>query len=106
MSIVEVRPATRRRPSPPVLPVGTAVTVRNRYMGTWSAGFVVVAHEGEGYRIRRASDGAVIDQVIAADDVREPYDRCEPYLLEAPDAGSSPAPEAAGVAAGPGRRRP
>jgi len=83
VSIVEVRPPGQR-PSPPVLPAGTRVAVRNHYLGTWSAGFEVLSHDADGYRIGRLSDGAVIDQVIAFDDVREPYDRREPYVLDAP----------------------
>ena len=58
-----------RRPHP----VGAQVAVRNRYLGTWSPGFEVVAVRHDGYRIRRSSDGAVFGDVIAFGDVREPF---------------------------------
>jgi hypothetical protein len=53
--------------------VGMKVAVRNRYLGTWSAGFEVVALHLEGYSIRRTSDGAVLPEVIRFSDVREPW---------------------------------
>ncbi|HUY22145.1 MAG TPA: hypothetical protein VMV22_07365 [Acidimicrobiales bacterium] len=53
--------------------VGAKVAVRNRYLGTWSPGFEVAALHRDGYRIRRASDGAVFGEVIAFGDVREPF---------------------------------
>jgi hypothetical protein len=53
--------------------VGMRVAVRNRYLGTWSAGFEVVALHLEGYSIRRTSDGALLPQVIPFSDVREPW---------------------------------
>ena len=49
------------------------VAVRNRYLGTWSAGFEIVALHLDGYSIRRTSDGAVLPQVIPFSDVREPW---------------------------------
>jgi hypothetical protein len=54
--------------------VGVKVAVRNRYLGTWSAGFEVVALHLDGYSIRRTSDGAVLPEVIPFSDVREPWD--------------------------------
>ena len=53
--------------------VGMKVAVRNRYLGTWSAGFEVVALHLDGYSIRRTSDGAVLPEVIPFSDVREPW---------------------------------
>jgi hypothetical protein len=53
--------------------VGMKVAVRNRYLGTWSAGFEVVALRLDGYSIRRTSDGAVLPEVIPFSDVREPW---------------------------------
>jgi len=53
--------------------VGMKVAVRNRYLGTWSAGFEVVALHLDGYSIKRTSDGAVLPQVIPFSDVREPW---------------------------------
>jgi len=78
VSIVDVRPA-RPEPTATLLPAGTRVAVRNRYLGTWSAGFEVVEVDDDGYRIRRSSDGAEIMQRIAVDDVREPLDAREPF---------------------------
>ena len=52
---------------------GMKVAVRNRYLGTWSAGFEVVATHLDGYSIRRISDGAVLPEVIPFSDVREPW---------------------------------
>jgi hypothetical protein len=59
--------------SEPSSDVGMKVAVRNRYLGTWSVGFEVVALHLEGYSIRRTSDGAVIPGVIPFSDVREPW---------------------------------
>jgi hypothetical protein len=71
MTMVDVR-----TPAPPHrLPthgVGAEVAVRNRYLGTWSDGFEIVALLPDGYRIKRASDGAVMAGVIPFKDVREP----------------------------------
>jgi hypothetical protein len=41
----------------PTSNVGMKVAVRNRYLGTWSAGFEVVAMHLDGYSIRRTTDG-------------------------------------------------
>ena len=57
----------------PAPEVGMKVAVRNRYLGTWSAGFEVVALHLDGYAIRRTSDGAVLPEVIPFSDVREPW---------------------------------
>ena len=72
MSIIdEVTPS--RPDTVPAPAVGMKVAVRNRYLGTWSAGFEVVALHLDGYSIRRTSDGAVLPQVIPFSDVREPW---------------------------------
>jgi hypothetical protein len=72
VSIVDARsPDGRERV--PEQDVGMNVAVRNRYLGTWSAGFEVVALHLDGYSIRRTSDGAVLPQVIPFSDVREPW---------------------------------
>jgi hypothetical protein len=72
MSIVDVMVAPAQ-PRSAAHRVGAPVAVRNRYLGTWSAGFEVVALHPQGCLIRRASDGSVIPEVIPFDDVREPY---------------------------------
>jgi hypothetical protein len=65
--------ATKQPGSAPSPEVGMKVAVRNRYLGTWSAGFEVVALHLDGYSIRRTSDGAVLPEVIPFNDVREPW---------------------------------
>jgi hypothetical protein len=52
------------------LAVGTAVDVRSRYVGSWSAGFEVAQAVRDGYRVRRMSDGSVLPDVFTNDDVR------------------------------------
>ena len=58
-------PAPRGR-----LEVGTSVAVRNRFVGSWRGGFEVVEQVGDGYRIKRVSDGAILPDVIGGDEVR------------------------------------
>lgn len=55
----------RARPS---LSPGTRVEVRNGF--DWSSGFAVEVHDGDGYRIRRRSDGSVLPVTFEAGDVR------------------------------------
>jgi hypothetical protein len=72
VSIVDA--ITARQPGTvPTTDVGMKVAVRNRYLGTWCAGFEIVALHLDGYSIRRTSDGAVLPQVIPFTDVREPW---------------------------------
>jgi hypothetical protein len=72
MSIVDA--ITARQPGAVATSdVGMKVAVRNRYLGTWCAGFEIVALHLDGYSIRRTSDGAVLPQVIPFIDVREPW---------------------------------
>jgi len=52
------------------LEVGTPICVRNRFIGDWTSGFKVAEVLGDGYRIRRLSDGHVFPDVFAFDDVR------------------------------------
>ena len=47
---------------PDLLPVGTPVMVRTRYLGSWAAGFVVAEVLEAGYRLRRVSDGSQVPQ--------------------------------------------
>jgi hypothetical protein len=49
---------------------GTIVEIRNRFELRWVRGFEVVEAYGEGYRVRRLSDGSVLPVVFSADDVR------------------------------------
>jgi transcriptional regulator with XRE-family HTH domain len=50
--------------------VGTPVMVRTRYLGSWATGYEVAEVLDDGYRLRRLSDGSVLPDVIAFDDVR------------------------------------
>ena len=52
------------------LDVGRKVYVRNRFLGDWSTGVEVAEVLGDGYRIRRLSDGQVFPDVFAFNDVR------------------------------------
>ncbi len=49
---------------------GTKVDVRPRFQGTWVRGFEVAEVTDGGYRIRRLSDGSVLGELFARDDVR------------------------------------
>lgn len=53
-----------------LLPPGTGVEVRNGFDGGWSKGFEVAELDGEGYRVVRCSDRAVLPRTFGADDVR------------------------------------
>ena len=47
------------------MPVGTEVCVWNPSLEAWTAGFAVAEALGDGYRLRRLSDGHVFDHVFA-----------------------------------------
>jgi hypothetical protein len=65
---------TTRRTWPGDTPaVGARIAVRNRYLGTWSPGFEVVAVHRDGCRVKRTSDGAVLPDLIPLTEVREPF---------------------------------
>jgi len=49
---------------------GTKVDVRNRFQGTWVRGFEIAEVTGDGYRIRRLSDGSTLGELFSRDDVR------------------------------------
>jgi len=50
---------------------GTRVDVRNRYVGAWSHGFEIAEHvQGDGYRVRRVSDGSVLQEPVSSEEVR------------------------------------
>lgn len=53
------------------LRVGTRVDVHTRYeLGRWAPGFTIAEVRPDGYRIRRASDGAVLNETIGPDEIR------------------------------------
>lgn len=54
---------------------GTQIDVRNRYQGTWVRGFEVAEVAEQGYRIRRLSDGTVLDELFSRDDLRRQRNR-------------------------------
>jgi hypothetical protein len=62
----------RTNPSEPtlMLPVGTSVDVKNRYIGSWSRGFEIAGMADEGYLIRRLSDGSVLPEALSFHEVR------------------------------------
>lgn len=60
---------TSSEPFPPIA-TGDVVELRVRFTGGWSAGFVVVAEEQGGYRVRRLSDGAILPTLTSAADIR------------------------------------
>jgi len=79
VSVVDA--VTPKQPGTAATPdVGMKVAVRNRYLGTWSAGFEVMALHLEGYSIRRTSDGAVLPGVIPFSDVREPWGSASDWM--------------------------
>jgi hypothetical protein len=53
-----------------LLPEGTPVDVRNRFVGSWSHGFEIAERVAGGYRIRRLSDNSVLPDVFPNEDVR------------------------------------
>ena len=65
--VERVETSDRRRPA---LGVGMKICVRNRFLGDWSMGFEVADVLGDGYRIRRISDGLCFPDVFPLDDVR------------------------------------
>jgi hypothetical protein len=53
------------------LRVGTRVDVHTRYeVGRWAPGFTIAEVRPDGYRIRRASDGAILGETIRAEEIR------------------------------------
>ena len=59
------------QPVSDTLSVGTRVDVHARYdVGRWVPGFSIAEVRPDGYRIRRASDGAVLTQTISEDELR------------------------------------
>ena len=55
---------------PESLAPGTSVEVRRRFDQAWARGFEVAATGGDGYRLRRQSDGALLPVSFPAMDVR------------------------------------
>ncbi|HEV7887055.1 MAG TPA: hypothetical protein VGO92_05815, partial [Acidimicrobiales bacterium] len=56
------------------VPAGTAVEIRSRFDGSWTAGFEVdevIDDASPQYRVRRLSDGALLPRLFAAGEVAE-----------------------------------
>ena len=49
---------------------GTKVEVRRRFDQRWARGFEVAAADGEGYLVRRVSDGTVLPTTFPRDELR------------------------------------
>jgi hypothetical protein len=54
----------------PALPAGTPVEVRNRFCASWSDDFEIAERAGNGYRVKRRSDGYVLPTVFGPGEVR------------------------------------
>lgn len=61
--------------APQRLGVGTRVEVRTGFDRSWARGYEVAEDTGDGYRIVRRSDGAVLPVVFADDAVRKEHKR-------------------------------
>jgi hypothetical protein len=53
--------------------------VRNRFEQRWARGFEVAEVVGDGYRLRRRSDGSLLPAVFDADDVRRERGRANQW---------------------------
>ena len=56
--------------SPPALPIGTPVEVRNHFCSSWSRGFEVADTTRSGYTLLRQSDHYVLPAEFVANEVR------------------------------------
>ncbi len=50
--------------------VGEKVEVHSRFTDSWAQGFVIEDVVGEGYRLRRLSDGSVLPGITGEGDLR------------------------------------
>jgi hypothetical protein len=53
-----------------LLPVGTRVTVRDRFCASWACGFEIATATRHGYELRRTSDCWVLPVVFPTDEVK------------------------------------
>ena len=53
-----------------LLPVGTRVTVRDRFCASWARGFEIATATGHGYELRRSSDRSVLPVVFPTHEVK------------------------------------
>lgn len=54
-----------------LLPIGTKVEVRRRFDQHWARGFEVADHVGDGYQLRRLSDGEILPVAFDAEALRK-----------------------------------
>lgn len=54
-----------------VIEIGDPVCVRTRFLGSWTTGFEVAGLDDGGYVLRRVSDGALLSEAVAFEDVRK-----------------------------------
>lgn len=50
--------------------VGSPVAVKTRYLGSWTTGFEVAELLDDGYLVKRVSDGTILPDVIAFEDIQ------------------------------------
>jgi hypothetical protein len=53
-----------------LIPLGTKVEVRSRFVGSWSRGFEIAGHGDRGYLIKRLSDGSILGDEFDPTEVR------------------------------------
>ena len=63
------KPTTRDRAAA-LLPTGTDVEVRARFLGHWVSGFDIASADRDHYQVRRQMDDVVIPADFAAADIR------------------------------------
>jgi hypothetical protein len=57
-----------------VLQVGELVELHTRYNDSWVSGFEIAEVVGDGYRVRRTSDGTLLPDLTGEADVRPATD--------------------------------
>lgn len=70
MTITSTDPIPAPMPAE-LLPIGTKVEVRRRFDQHWARGFEVAGHVGDGYQLRRMSDGEVLPVAFDPDSLRK-----------------------------------
>jgi len=55
---------------PSLIPVGTPVEVRSRFVGSWSRGFEIAGYGERGYLVKRLSDGSILPDEFEATEIR------------------------------------
>ncbi len=55
---------------PELMPVGTPVEVRSRFVGSWSRGFEIAEHRDGRYRVKRLSDSSILPDEFDPEEIR------------------------------------